>query len=212
MTRNFVLPIALSAAFALAPIAAEAQVIVTARGGVNVANIDGDDVLINPDSRIGLNLGGSLTLPLSDNLGILLGAIYSQKGAKLTAEGGEATFALDYIELPALLALSFPTDGPLGARFLLGAAVAFELNCEVQASTEGVELTVGCDQPEAENEINTEAFDIGGVGGVGLTWDAGETFQLSLDVLYNLGLTSIAEDEDAKNRTFSVQAGLGFPL
>jgi hypothetical protein len=187
------------------------QTVVSLRGGINVANVDGDDVLVNPDSRVGLNFGGSVAFPLTDIVGVHLGAIYSQKGAKLDVEeeDAEATVALDYIEIPMLLTLTIPSNGPLGSRIYLGPAVAFEVGCELRGSEGGLDISLDCD----ETDIDTETFDIGAVGGAGLSWEASESFLLSLDLFYNLGLTSIAAEEgDAKNRTFSVQAGVGFPL
>jgi hypothetical protein len=194
----------------VAPSPASSQTVVAARAGINVSNVDGDDVPVNPDSRIGLNLGGSVSVPLSGGVGVLLGATYSQRGAKLTGEDGELAVELDYIEIPALLTLTFRSDGPLGGRFYLGPAVAVEVGCELSLQTQGVEVSADCDQPQ--DPLETESFDVGGMGGAGLLWSTAGGMELSVDVLYNLGLTSFSEEDDAKNRTLSIQAGIGFPL
>ena len=38
------------------------------------------------------------------------------------------------------------------------------------------------------------------------------SLSVSLDVLYNFGLSSIAESDDVKNRAFSILAGITFPI
>jgi hypothetical protein len=214
--RRISLALALASVVATAPTAVQGQTVLGLRAGVNVANVDGDDIPINLDSRVGLNLGGFVSVPFSGGVGVLLGANYSQRGAKILAgdsgEGVDITLELDYIEIPALLTLTFRSDGPLGGRFYAGPAFAFEVSCGIRAESQGVELSADCDQPE--DPVPTESFDVGAIGGAGLLWETAGGMELFLDAFYNLGLTSIVdvEDQDAKNRTFTVQAGVGFPL
>ena len=206
-----------------APAVVQGQTVLGLRAGLNVATLDGDDIPLNVDSRVGLNIGGSVSVPLSGSVGVLLGASYSQRGATIDAdESGEdvdLTFKLDYIEIPALLTLTFRSDGPLGGRFFVGPAVGFEVGCEVGFEAQGVEISADCDQ--GEDPLPTESFEFGAIGGAGLVWAPGGSFELSLDAFYNYGLTSIFEDavvegeveeSDVKNRTFTIQAGVGFPL
>ncbi|WP_428276355.1 hypothetical protein [Candidatus Palauibacter sp.] len=58
-----------------------------------------------PDSKTGLIGGISLDLPLSDNVGVRLGALYAQKGVSFDVDGAEATTDVAYFELPAMLRL-----------------------------------------------------------------------------------------------------------
>jgi hypothetical protein len=205
------------------PAVVQGQTVLGLRAGLNVATLDGDDIPVNVDSRVGLNIGGSVSVPISGSVGLLVGASYSQKGATLdgedTGEDIDLAVKLDYIEIPALLTLTFRSEGPLGGRFFAGPAFAFEVGCEVGLESGGVEISADCDEPD--DPIETESFDFGAVGGAGLVWAPGGSFELSLDVLYNYGLSSILEDEvvegevegaDVKNRTVTVQAGVGFPL
>jgi hypothetical protein len=140
----------------------------------------------------------------------MVGATYSQRGATLEAEDANLTVELDYIEIPALLTLTFRSDGPLGGRFYAGPAFAVEVSCELSVENQGVELSADCDAPD--DPLETESFEIGAVGGAGLLWETAGGLELFLDALYNYGLTSFSQDDDAKNRTFTVQAGVGFPL
>jgi hypothetical protein len=207
--RQASLALALSAVL-VAPTVAQSQTVLGIRGGVNVATLDGDDVPVNPDSRVGLNIGGSVSVPLSGAVGVRLGASYSQRGAKLEGEDGELGVQLDYIEIPALLTLTFRSDGPVGGRFYLGPTVAVEVGCELSLENQGVKISADCDQPD--DPLETETFDIGAMAGAGLLWGTAGGTELSVDVLYNLGLTSISEEDDVKHRMFTIQAGVGFPL
>ena len=99
-------------AFALAaPLAGQSRV--TLRAGANVATISGADV--KSESRVGLNLGASLLIPISDNIGIQLGGAYSAKGAeeRFTEISGVFGAQLNCIEVPALLKMEIPSTGLL---------------------------------------------------------------------------------------------------
>ena len=70
----------------LSPVAVAGQSFFTLHGGLNVTNLGSDDP-INRDSRAGLNIGGSVYFPISDNLGATRGLAYSEKGGKGNEEG-----------------------------------------------------------------------------------------------------------------------------
>jgi hypothetical protein len=186
-----------------------AQTMLGFHAGANRSNLGGD--VEDADSRTGLNLGTSLTFSIGENLGLQTGASYAQKGATESEQGVDVTFGLDYLEIPVLLRYAFPTTGSVGVHVFGGGAVGIEVGCELEVTDGSATITVDCD----EGEIETKTFDFGLVGGAGLSFDISESLELFVDLLYNLGLTSVDDSTDpdsVKNRALTVRAGLGLPL
>lgn len=188
----------------------QAQTTLSVRAGASIATLGGDDVT-DAESRTGMNVGAALTFGVSDNLGVHVGAGYAQKGATSTADGVDATFKLDYIEVPVLLELAVPTTGSISPRFFLGPAISVEAGCEVEGTDQGVTVTVDCSDFGAP----VKSIDIGAMGGAGLSIATGESLAVTLDVLYDLGLSTIDDSsnpDDVKNRAWSIVAGVSFPI
>lgn len=60
-----------------------------------------------------------------------------------------------------------------------------------------------------------KSIDIGAMGGAGLSIATGESLAVTLDVLYDLGLSTIDDSsnpDDVKNRAWSIVAGVSFPI
>lgn len=209
LARPFVLAAALFA-LGLVPVTAQTQTTLSFRAGASIATLGGDDIP-DADSRTGLNVGGGLTFGLSENLGVLVGATYAQKGATAIAEGAEITFELDYLEIPVLLQLGVPTSGSISPRFFLGPAVGAEIGCEVEGTEGGVTVSADCSDFGAP----IKSVDIGAMGGAGLSMSTGGAMSITLDVFYNLGLSTIDDSsnpDDVKNRAWSILGGVSIPV
>ena len=154
-----------------------------------------------PDSKTGLIGGISLDLPLSDNVGVRLGALYAQKGVSFDVDGAEATTAVTYFELPAMLRLGGSVYG------LIGAAVGINSGCTVTADS----VTVDCSEIPDSN-INT--IDLGIAGGIGLRTGMSNGVSFTFEVLHNRGLSNVSDnDRDSfKNRAFYALAGVAISL
>ena len=50
------------------------------------------------------------------------------------------------------------------------------------------------------------------MAGAGIDIATSGSLSVSLDLLYNFGLSSITESTDEKNRAFSILAGVTFPI
>jgi opacity protein-like surface antigen len=137
-----------------------------------------------------------------------VGGIYSQKGAEASEGGVTAAIELGYFEIPVLLRYAFPSGGAASFHLLGGPSVRFEVGCSISGSDGSTSASVDC----SDAELDTKSFDFGLTGGLGLDFQASESLIITVDGLYNLGLSNIAEDGDAKNRVFMLQAGVGFPL
>ena len=178
------------------------------RGGVNFATLGGDADGVG--TRTGLNIGAVAIFPLSGNLSLQAGAHYSQKGAEETDGGLTATLEFDYIDFPVLLRYGFPTSGATSFHLLAGPSVSFQSGCSLSASGGGSSGSVDCDQAD----IDIASIDVGLMGGLGLDFQASESLVITLDGLYNLGLSNLDDtgSDSVKNRVFMLQAGVGFPL
>ena len=188
---------------------ASAQNSLSIRAGANFASVGGDEA-DDTEGIVGLNLGGAFTVGLYDNVGLFLGANYSQKGAEDNTEGSTARIEVDYIEIPLLLKLAIPTGGSVSVHFFGGPSLAFEVGCSLEAEEGGVEVSIDCDGSELEGEV--ESFDFGATGGAGIDIDVGGGRSLSLDAFYTFGFADVTTTDDVQNRVFTVQAGLAFPI
>lgn len=194
------------------PTAVAGQTTLGFRGGLSLATLGGDDIE-SIDSRTGLNIGGFVNIPLSDVLGLQIGAGFAQKGFSETELGVDVSFEVDYIEIPLLLTLSPPTTGNVGFNFFIGPALGFKASCNVTGSEDGVTVSVDCDDPDFE--LDLKSVDFGAMVGAGLDIGLTDNVALIIEGFYNLGLNKIddsGDDDDVKNRAFSLLAGLSFSV
>jgi len=195
---------------ATTPATVSAQKTLSARAGASLATLGGSDSG-DLGSRTGLHLGAAITFPLSPSLGLQVGGAFVQKGAATSEDGVDVTVALDYIEIPVLLRLGVPMAGSLAPHFFLGPALSIEAGCEFEGSGDGATITISC----SEADIPAKSIDIGGVAGAGLDIATSGPISVTLDVLFNFGLTSIDDSgspSDIKNRAWSLLAGVDFPI
>ncbi len=194
------------------PTVVAAQVNVGFRGGLSLASLGGDDAE-DLDSTKGLNIGGFVNVPLSDVVGLQFGASFVQKGTEETEAGVKFELGIDYLEIPVLLTLSPRTTGNVGFNFFFGPAVAFKTGCSVSGSEGGVKVSVDCDDPDFEADL--KSVDFGAMVGAGLDISVTDNVSVVVEGFYNLGLTNIddsGDDNNVKNRAFSLLAGLSFSV
>jgi hypothetical protein len=187
-----------------------AQVRLGIRGGVSLATVGGDEV-DNVSSRTGINVGATLLFPLGGNLGLQVGAGIADKGATLDIDAVEATVKLTYIEVPVLLHLAIPTEGSFTPHLVAGTALSFQMGCDIDGSAGDLNVSAPCD----ETELDVNSFDVGLMGGAGVDIATSTELTITLDALYNYGLSTIDGSEDpsdVKNRAWSFLAGVAFPL
>lgn len=185
---------------------ADAQPRILFRAGATLATIRGADVTA-AHARTGVRVGLSATFAISDDLGVEVGGAYAEKGAARRVRGMDATFKLDYMELPVLFRLGIPTLGFMSPHVLLGPAVALEVGC----NSAGGDQALPCNSRGAE----VKAVDVGAMAGAGFSLPISGPLSVSLEVFYDVGLVSIddsASPEDVKNRAWSFLVGVGFPI
>ncbi|MDT8370353.1 MAG: porin family protein [Longimicrobiales bacterium] len=201
MKKLFVSSLALLLAMA-AP--ASAQRVIGFHGGLNISDLGAD---ANASTETGANIGASILFPLSGRLGLHLEASYSEKGAEADGGSDQGEISLDYLEFPVLLRYGFPTPGNIGFHVYGGGALSFELDCELSG---GGISDVDC----KDVGFDTNTTDFGLMAGAGLDYGVGAGIDLVLDAFYNYGLRDIDDstNDDVKNRTFTIRAGVAVPL
>ena len=175
-------------------------------GGVNIADITGDDAG-DIGTRTGFVGGGLVMAHISDTFGIRFEGLYTQKGASEDSAGVEVTFALDYIEIPVLAVLSTDVSDGASISAFLGPAFAFNTSAKIKGEESGVEVEVDI------GEL-VKAFDFGGVVGIGASFAVGSV-NIVLDGRWTYGFTSIDDtgaDEDIRNSVFGFMGGITFPI
>ena len=193
----------------LVPGSVYGQTSLSLQAGASLATLGGSDVE-SADSRIGMRVGASAIFPLSANLDLQFGAAYAAKGATEQELGIDLAVELDYFEIPLLLRLSPSVGGTISPHFTVGPALSFRLKCSVSGSAEGFEISGDCD--EEVGDLDLKSMDFGAMAGAGIDIATSGSLSVSLDLLYNFGLSSISESYDTKNRAFSILAGVTFPI
>lgn len=189
---------------------AVAQTKVTMAGGLNLASVAVSvDEDVDPESVARLAIGVSAGIPVSEGLGLHLGAAYSQKGFGFSDFGAEATTGIDYLEFTALAGIPFAVGERASMHLLAGPALALKVSCGVSASFEGLTASEDC------GDGGPKSMDLGLTAGgrleIGLSGNTG----LSFGALYNLGLTNMDDsggDDTIKNRVLTLQAGVVFTI
>lgn len=177
---------------------ADAQTTFGVRGGISVANASLDvQQDFDKSNRTGFTGGVFLDWASSGLLGLQVGAQYTQKGTELEIQQVTSDFNLNYLEIPAVVKLGIPL-GPIRPSVFGGAALGFNTGCEDSDGNDCGDSVKGTDWS------GVAGFDLAiYIGGISLWADA----------RYHLGLNNISKDtviEEAKNRNWTLQVGLGF--
>jgi hypothetical protein len=166
---------------------------------------------------MGLVAGGFLCYNINEIFALQPELLFSMKGWKVMVEEGEGvaemTAKLNYIEIPLLLKVNLPTDGKIDPSLYAGPG--FGILLSAKASTGGGGGEYGFNEDIKMDGI--ASLDIGMIAGAGLAYQM-ESGALSFEARYEVGLTSLAKDEDADtgkkasmlNSVISIMVGYGF--
>ncbi|PSG88573.1 porin family protein [Aurantibacter aestuarii] len=194
------------------------------KAGLNLADLSGEDIA-ESSSKLGFHIGGVAEIMISDKFSIQPELIFSQQGTESTEkesgtfEGGsfsieeETILKLNYLNLPVLAKFyvvdGFSLEAGPQVGFLLSADLEYDyretvtFDGETITDTESAKATV-------KNEFKGIDFGLG--FGANFKLNMGLNFGLR----YNLGLTSIAEDDedgeafDVKNNVLQFSVGYSF--
>lgn len=169
------------------------------------------------ESREGSQVGLLMNLRLSRAVAVQPELTFSLKGGRTRvtvedAEGGGSSeqpldIELAYIEVPLLARVSVPfrTDRIRPVAFA-GPVPAVKLGCDLDLLLTGSPLRAPCDDL---GDVEFNDFDFGMLVGAGLEiqWADGG---LALELRRTIGLRSIVEGSDVRNRTWAVTLGVAF--
>lgn len=191
------------------------------KAGVDFANLGGDTEQLfetSLDNKTGFSAGAFFGFDLQRMFRLQLEGQYVQKGAKATLGGNEYKVKLDYIEFMVPLTVLVPTQGSVTPRFYVGPAVGIEASCKFSGDFGGGSESLDCGSEELLQQgidAQTKSVDFGIFFGGGVDFGVGPG-ALTLDVLYNLGLSDINDVPDAtesvKNQNIQIMAGYAFML
>jgi hypothetical protein len=181
------------------------------RGGVNIATasvkggIFGDSGVGN---RTGFHLGLLGSVNISSWFAVQTEFMYSQKG--FTEGDGNVSVDLNYFEIPILWVVQLP-EKKVSPHLYLGVVLGLEASCKVSTATE---KNVNCE--DVRDGPSLKGADSGIMFGGGVTIAEFGPGSLLVDLLFNYGLTNIAEITDdvdsIKTRTAYISAGYTFPI
>jgi len=157
-----------------------------AKAGVNFANLTGDDIG-DVDGRTSIHIGAVVNIGISEKFAVQPELIYSAQGVT----SGDITAKLDYINLPILADFAVAKGFSLQA----GPQIGFNINDKIESDGEG-----------DGGSFDAESIDFGAALGAQYAMESGLFFQAR----YNLGLSEIVEDADAKNSVLSLSVGFFF--
>jgi len=170
------------------------------KAGVNASTLSTQDNQLDTSNIWGA-VGGIFTgRNISENLGIQLEALYSQRGAKDISTSAETRIRLTYLDLPLTARFGSTTANDVHFHAFTGPQLGIKLSAKAENDFLGVE-------EDLDDEV--KSWDFGWTLGAGV-----EMNNVSLDARYTLGLTNIDNSESSdgsiKNRTFTVLVGYRF--
>lgn len=169
------------------------------------------------EARKGVVAGASLTMPVSEPLGLRIEGSFVQKGATLTfRQLGDVEYTIDYVQLSVLGKANLPLGGSRTSLYLLaGPVIAWETTCEATVTIvlQQISETSTCDDERLETPSKPVDFAV--AGGAGVQVAVTGRVGLSLELVYTYGLRSIYAgelDRTSRNRAMTVQAGAVLPI
>lgn len=168
------------------------------KGGVNFANITGDD-FNDADGRTSFHVGVLAEFPLAEIFSLQVEALYSGQGWKRNYDipfigEEELEYQLDYINVP-VLAKVYVLEG---LSIEVGPQFSFKVNEEFDNAPEDDGGDYDLDE--------AESFEFGVAAGL--------TFQTKMGLFatgrYTQGMTDVVKDVDAKNQVWQIGIGYKF--
>jgi hypothetical protein len=162
-------------------------------------------------------VSGGAFLALGNGLiGLQVEGLYVQKGVKVAGEFEGSTFAgtlkVSYVEVPALLRISFPA-GNIRPYVYAGAGAAFEMKCEGEVTTDGQTQTGTCEEAEGQAGSERRKLDVTALGGGGLQLRL-SSLSILFEARYARGIRNLNKSGEggAKNEALSFLTGVAIPI
>jgi hypothetical protein len=215
---TFALMMAAVMLLAVSPLFAEGMMF-GVKAGLNMANVTGSDAE-GASMKMGMVGGAYMSYELSKMFVIQPELLYTMKGAKeksVEEIGGvnvdiETSMKLNYLEIPLLFKVNFPTEGKIKPCLYAGPAFGILISAKAKAKASAEDASA-----EAEVDIKdlVKSTDFGIIAGAGVGYEM-EKGMLFLEGRYEIGLTTIDNPPagviagDVKNSVISIMVGYGF--
>jgi len=176
--------------------------------GLNIANVRGDSIPDEYESKMAFNFGVFTTYNINDFIGVQPELMFTMKGSKaegeIMGESYTSKLNLNYIEIPILAKLTIPL-GSVRPYVVAGPEFAFNMTATVSSEYAGQDTTVDIE--------DASVVDFGMMFGGGVAFELGPGF-LSLEAKYDMGFLPIADEEEdaynAYNNCLSINLGYAF--
>jgi len=162
------------------------------------------------DGLVGFAVGGVVSLNSAAPIGIQIGLLNSQKGAKVDdlASDTDGKLKLSYIDVPVSVRIGTKRGGPYVYG---GPQIGVESKCETENTNGTVRVTNDCNN-QGSTVFRRRKLEFSGVAGAGYRYVMGKTGarNIILEVSQTWGLTNINKESDdlfIKNRAFTVYLG-----
>ena len=158
------------------------------KAGANLANVVGDDAE-DAKMKVGFHVGALAQVPITTNFVFQPEVVFSAQGAKFEEGGDDYKLNLNYINVP-LLAKFVSTSGFTAET---GPQIGFLMSAKAKGDGESVDVKDGF-----------KKTDFSWALGLGYQSPAG----FGVNARYNLGLSKLADDGDAKVKNGVIQVGV----
>lgn len=152
--------------------------------GLNIASVWGNEAG-GAGQRTAGSYGCFLMIPVSQSVYFRPEFLYSQKGTQSTiyfdGEPIDVRGKVDYIEVPLLFDVVFPTNASVSPHITVGPSFAYNVLAKVEGANTSFDVS------------NVASTDVGLVLGGGLAFGSQKSL-FFVDVRYTLGLTQIFKD------------------
>ncbi len=177
--------------------------------GINISDFADDS---EAKKKVGLAAGLEAEYQLTETFSFAGGVMYSMQGAKgyyytfesFSSSNGAITYYYDWLKYDAKINLHYITlPFVINAYLMKGFAFKFGFQFGIEASTD---LTIDGKTVNSDIvDMNTFDFSIP----VGVSY---EFKNFVLDGRYNIGVTKVAKDTDARNSVFQITLGYKFDI
>jgi hypothetical protein len=177
-------------AILVASVAVQAQVKFGVKAGGNLSMWGGDDA-DEAKSKFGFHIGALANIPVSSMFSVQPEALFSAEGAKFESGGDEASYNLNFINIPVLLQY----NNPSGFYAETGPQIGLLMSAKLKF--------------EDESEDMKELFK-----GSNFSWAIGAGYKMAsgfgFGVRYNLGLSSIVDEDDVDIKQSNFAFGVSY--
>ena len=204
MKRTAVVAIVLAVMFFATSVSA-VDIMLGLKGGLNIANVYGENTNELKENRLGFIGGVSFDFKVHKMFSIQPEILYTNNGWKYSSGDDEAVFKLDYLEIPVLLKLHIPANEVVDPTIFIGPAVGVNLSGTLEVTEDG--------DTDSRDLDNLASADFGIVVGAGLDIMVGEKGAVIIDLRFDTSLTTIDgtdDPDDIKNYSLAVMLGYGF--